>query len=303
MAVHRTRDGGRTWKRLTRTDAFCANPGTCVTGLRFVTSRVGYMFGSASFMTTDGGRIWTPLRGPQVESVAFSGRNVFRLVYHGSGCPGPCRPALERAATGGHAWTTVRRWPRAPGFGEQLVGGGTNLYVILYGHIAGGAGSAHATIEVSHDLGRTWSSRADPCGGSGAQEQDALAAAAARDLLAVLCTRRTGQGQGSAFTTLSRDAGRTFTAGARVPVTAPEQIAVGNGGNSGGGNFDYELGLSEDGGRSWRVAVRDRKPLSKDLEAGPLQFVVPRAVSWIGSPHVVWLSSDAGRNWRNSPAP
>jgi hypothetical protein len=196
-----------------------------------------------------------------------------------------------------------------PRFGEQLVSGGTNLYVIFYGHIAGGAGSAHATIEVSRDRGRTWSARTDPCGGSGEHEEDTSAVAAAGDYLAVLCVSRSGQGD--TFTALSRDAGGTFTAGGPVPVSAAEQvavsdegaIAVGNGGISGGGKFDYELALSGDGGRTWRVAIRDREPVAEDLEAGSLQFVGPRNLSWVGYPYLVWQSSDAGHHWRTSAAP
>jgi hypothetical protein len=77
--VYGTRDGGQTWSRLTPDDAFCPRPSTCVTGLRFVSSRVGYLYGFASFVTTDGGRTWAPLPGPQVESVACSGYGAFRL--------------------------------------------------------------------------------------------------------------------------------------------------------------------------------------------------------------------------------
>jgi hypothetical protein len=308
-AVYATRDGGQTWIRLTARDAFCARSSTCVTGLRFVSARIGYLYGSASFLTRDGGRRWTRLPGRQTESVVASGGSVFRLVYQSSGCPGPCRPALERAAPGARRWTTIRRWPGAPGFGEQLLAGGRNLYVVFYGHIAGGEPSAHAVIAVSHDRGRSWFLRSDPCGGAGVHEDDMLAAAAAGDSLAVLCVRRSGPS--AAFTALSRDAGRTFSAGARIPVGSPEQIAVradgviavGNGGTSGGGSFGYELALSSDGGRSWRVTIRDREPLAEDLGAGSLAFVGPRSLSWVGSPYVVWLSSDAGATWRRSPAP
>jgi hypothetical protein len=309
-AVYGTRDGGRSWQRLTLQNAFgCTRAYSCVSGIRFATSRIGYLYGPRSFATADEGRTWAPRLGRVVESVAVSRGLAFQLVYAHTGCPGPCGPTLVVRPPQDLAVRTIRRWRQALGFGEQIVAGGPNLYVSFYGHVAGGAGSAHARIEVSHDRGRTWSGRSDPCGGSGADEDDATAIAAAGRFVSVLCVPRTGRGP--AFTALSRDAGRTFSAGAPLPLGAPEQIAVsdagaiavGNGGTAGGGEFDYELALSSDAGRSWRVAIRDREPVAAAPSRGALQFVGARTLSWVGYPSVAWLSSDAGRTWRKSPAP
>jgi len=310
LAVYGTRDGGRSWQRLTPPDAFgCSAASTCLSGIRFVTDRVGYLSGPRSYATADGGRTWTASPGPPVESIAVAGGRIYELVYAHTGCPGPCQPALVVRSPQDPTARTVRRWRTSPGFGEQVVAGGANLYVIFYGHVAGGGASAHARIAISRDGGRTWSGRGDPCGGSALHEKDATAIAAAGRFVAVLCVPRTGRGP--VFAALSGDAGRTFRPVAALALGAPEQIAVseggaiavGNGGITGGGRFEYELALSGDAGRSWRVAIRDREPVAAELPRSALQFISARTVSWVGSPFAAWLSSDAGRTWRKSPAP
>jgi len=308
--VYATRNGGRTWNRLTRANAFgCARLSTCVTHLLFVTSRIGYLYGHASFLTTDGGRTWKPAPGPQVESLVFSRGSVFRLVYQGTGCPGPCQVAIQRSRPGARTWRTLGHWPNTLGYGEQLYAGGGNLYVVFLGHIAGGQPSAHARIDISRNNGGTWTTRRDPCGGVGAREADAVAASAAGRLFAVLCVARRGGTR--TFTALSRDAGRTFgkgasfrmTAASQVAVGAAARIAVGNAGVTGGGSFGYELAVSSTRGRSWRAAIRDREHLAQDLEGGSLQLVGAREVSWVGSPYFAWQSFDGGTSWRKLRAP
>lgn len=311
-AVYGTENGGRTWSRLSSAGSLaCGSVSLCVDRLLFVTPRIGYLYGPALFVTTDGGRTWTHAASPPVESLVSSGGELFRLVYHGTGCPGPCNPSLQRSEPGGRTWSTLRSWswPDAPGFGEQLLAGHRNLYVIFYGHIAGGAGLAHAVIDVSHDAGQTWSVRSDPCGYADHPEEDASAAAAAGDSLGILCVSRDGRGPN--FTALSRDAGGTFAASTPLSIDAPEQItvddeggiAVGNGGISGGGKFEYELALSDDGGRTWGIAIHDRETVGEDLARGSLQFITPQDLSWVGYPYYVWQSFDAGRSWRETPAP
>jgi hypothetical protein len=315
-AVYATRNGGGTWRRLAPAGALptlangCERGKACVGAIRFVTPRIGYLFGPALFMTTNGGRAWTHVPGLPVESLAFSGSGVFRLVYQHTGCPGPCRPVLQRSKPGGRVWTTLGRWRNwSRGFGDQVLAGGANLYTVFYGHIAGGAGSAHATIEVSHDRGRTWKVRGDPCGYAGAHEEDAFAVAAAGRSVGILCISRDVRGPD--FTALSRNAGRRFTSGAPLHMIAPEQIAVdggsgiavGNGGVTGGGRFNYELALSGNGGKTWRIAIHQHKQLAEDLAAGSLQFVSPRDLSWVGYPYLVWKSSHGGKRWHKDLAP
>jgi hypothetical protein len=267
-----------------------------------------YAFDPTLVMTRDGGRSWSRVRGPQVESLVSSGSTVFRLAYRHTGCPGPCHAVIERSTAGSAVWERMAMTKALRGgYGESesLVAAGSSLYAFAWGRIAGGL-TSHARIVVSHDLGRRWSVRGDPCGGSRLRENDAFRATAAGHVLAILCEAK--DGSGAAFTALSSDRGMTFVRGGPIPVAAPVQIAVnargelavGNGGIVGDGTFHYRLALSTDRGRSWRVALRDREPLTSDLAPGSLQYSSARDLSWVGYPHVIWLTSDAGLTWRKS---
>ncbi|HZU11863.1 MAG TPA: sialidase family protein [Chloroflexota bacterium] len=308
--VEATADAGRTWRRVAPASAFgCAKTALCVRAIRFVTPRIGYLYGPALFMTANGGRTWRRVSGLPVESLAVAGRQVFRLVTRGTGCPGPCRPVLQTAEVGARQWAAVPTWhDESLGFGEQLVVGGHTLYTIFTGHRAGGARSAHATLEISHDQGRTWTTRGDPCGSVAGQEEDTSAVAAHGKSIAILCVARNGQGPN--VTALSLDAGTTFTLGAPLPVAAPEQIAVGrsrlavgNGGIIGGGKFTYELALSNDGGNTWTTAVHERRTVYDNLAHGSLQLINPYTIAWVGYPYYLWWSADGGRTWQHDPAP
>lgn len=89
----------------------------------------------------------------------------------------------------------------------------------------------------------------------------------------------------------------------QIAVNVNAGIAVGNGGITGGGRFDYELALSGNGGRSWRLAIRDREQVAEGSTIDSLEFVTSRDVSWVGDPYFAWRSSDGGKTWRRIPAP
>lgn len=313
--VYTSPDAGRSWTRLARIPAQTAHAGigngnctpgrTCVDGIVFASRTVGYAYGPSLFMTVDGGRSWQRISGRAVESMAAAGSWAYRLTDRASGCPGPCTVQLERSHPGSHSWQRVSAWTsRSVGFGEQMLAAGQNVYTVFYGHIAGGTAS-HAAIEVSSNAGSTWATLADPCGGTGLGERDTGEAAAAGNALALLCVPKGGTA--AAFTETSVNAGGTFTRSAPSPVSRAQQIAVeasgdsavGNAGMEGSGRFTYQLAV--DG----RLAVSDRRPLPAPglATGGVLAFVSPSQLVWVGEPHVIWTSSDAGATWRHMLVP
>jgi hypothetical protein len=274
-----------------------------VENILFATRSVGYAYGSSLFMTVNGGRSWQRVAGRPVESVAAAGSWVYRLTESGSGCPGPCNVQLQRSHPGSGTWQPVSGWPnRSQGFGEQVLAAGRNLYAVFYGHIAGGT-TSHAAIEVSRNSGGMWSAVSDPCGGTGLGERDTDAAGASGNSLALLCVPKGGTA--ADFTETSVNAGRTFTRGAPSAVNEAQQIAVeasgdsavGNAGMQGSGRFTYQLAV--DG----RLALRDRRPVPGLATGGLLAFVSPSQLVWVGEPHVIWTSSDAGVTWRHMLVP
>ena len=319
-----TADGGRTWTALpappgrvgTNGMPGCARPG-CVSQVRFATAAVGYLFGPALFQTVDGGRSWRRVPGRPVESLEPSAGTVVRVVYDHTGCPGPCDRTVQETMAGSATWHTVLRLPAASSIGSvaaQLVRQGTSvLYLLLYGHVAGGAGLAHTVILRSTDGGATWQRRGDPCGGTGLNEHDASGLAAAPGGFAVvLCPSRGGTG--SAFVRTSADNGSSWGPPRTVPQ-GPEGylslIAAASAahlvlatGFDGNGALTYHLLASADGGRHWSIAVSGTAPLDLRAPAAAfLGFEDARVGRWISDSRTIWTTDDSGQHWHRQAFP
>ena len=129
--------------------------------------------------------------------------------------------------------------------------------------------------------------------------------------MAALCSDRQQQLR---FVVISTDGGRHF--GARQPlpgspsvnflaISDAHRVFAGNGveeGDTGSGQFTYQLLASSDGGRHWRVALSETRPLS-DVPHGYLGFQSPTVGRWIGDPTTVWTTTDGGARWSPHGAP
>jgi photosystem II stability/assembly factor-like uncharacterized protein len=320
-----TTDGGRTWTALPAPlgrvgpngTAGCARLG-CVSHVRFATATVGYLFGPALFQTNDGGRSWRRVPSRSVESLEPSAGTVVRLVYDHTGCPGPCDRAVQEATAGSAAWHTVLRIPAAVGAGgvaAQLVRQGPSvLYVLLYGHVAGGAGQAHTAILRSTDSGATWQQVADPCPGTGLDEHDTSGLAAAPGgFAAVLCPPRIGPG--TTFVRTSADNGSSWGPPRPVPggtrdylsliaAASAAHLVLATSGATGQGPARYELLASTDGGLHWSTRVTGTAQLDPRAPGATfLGFEDARVGRWIGDARDIWTTGDAGHHWRRLPFP
>ena len=315
-----TTDGGRTWTALPAPPgrvawpegtAGCARSG-CVSQVRFATATVGYLFGPALFQTSDGGRSWRRVPGRPVEALEPSAGTVARIVYDHTGCPGPCDRTVQETTAGPAAWHTVLRIPAAAaayGIAAQLVRQGTSvLYVLLYGHVAGGAGQAHTVILRSTDGGATWQRRADPCGGTGLDEHDTSGLAAAPGgFAAVLCRPRSGTG--TTFVRTSADNGsswgppRSVPGGTRddlslIAAASAAHLVLATGGAAGQGPSGYELLASGDGGLHWSTLVSGTERLDPRAPGATfLGFEDATVGRWISGPRAIWTTTDAGQHW------
>jgi len=215
------------WQMLPDPPAQVPGPGvdcsrvTCVSSLRFANPSVGYLFGPALLMTTDGGRSWRAQPGPLVETLTVAGDHVYRVSYDHGGCPGPCQPFLQEAAVGGSSWRTLIEPLTTPGRSSsaQIVGSGGVLITALYGSLAGPV-SAQASVYRSGDGGVEWQTQPDPCGGRGpagnAEEEDLVdLTTAPGGFFAGLCTPHGGAG---AFLVTSNDGGLSWRATAPLPA-------------------------------------------------------------------------------------
>jgi len=318
-----TTDGGRSWQALhnppTQLQEGAADCSTvaCVRGVRFATPEVGYLFGPALLMTTDGGRSWQAQPGLQTETLTVANDAVYRVAYQHGGCPGPCQPILQEAAVGSATWHTLigqLTYPDRSGT-AQIVASGSDLLVALYGSQAGPM-PATADLYRSTDGGAAWARETDPCSARGAalttQEEDLIALASAPGgFFAGLCTPHAGTG--GDFVVTSADGGGSWQSGGTLPAVeglglvaaaSPTTLAVSTGPMSGSGPFTAELFVSTDGGLHWTTAATDHHELVP--QAGPsgwLGFETAQVGRWVSGPRAIWTTHDGGRSWTRMAFP
>ncbi|MHB8452718.1 MAG: neocarzinostatin apoprotein domain-containing protein [Mycobacteriales bacterium] len=312
--IARTSDGGADWQALPDPPAHLQD-GTvdcstlaCVSGVRFASPTVGYLYGPALLMTSNGGRSWQVLPGPQVETLSIADGNVYRVAYDHGGCPGPCQPTLQEAAIGSTAWHTLIGQLASPDRNDtaQIVASDSNLLVALYGSQAGPV-SAQAVVYRSTDSGVSWERRTDPCSGQGATgkgEEDLTdLAASPGGFFAGLCSPHTGSGT---FVVTSADAGGSWQRAGELPnvpalallsAASPTTLCVATGGMGGGGAFTAQLLVSTDAGRHWTTAATDTQQLTPASTPAWLGFETAQVGRWIGDPHAVWTTNDGGLHW------
>lgn len=312
--IAHTSDGGAHWQELPDPPAQLQDGTvdcrrvTCVSQLRFATPSVGYLFGPALLMTTNGGRSWQSVPGLQVETLAVADGRVFRVAYHQLGCPGPCQPALQDAAIGSTGWHTLVGQLAYPDRSDaaRIVASGSTLLVALYGSEAGPV-SAQAILYGSADGGALWRRQGDPCSGHGpagrVQEEDLIdLAAAPGGFFAGLCSPHTGS---ATFVVTSTD-GTSWRGTADLPnvsglallaAASPTTLAVSTGSTSGGGEFTARLLVSTDSGRLWATATTDTQQLSQQATPAWLGFETPQVGRWISSAHSIWSTVDGGLHW------
>lgn len=308
-----TTNGGASWTEV----GSLPSSETCVTGcdenepqafnIRFGNDSDGYAFDPNLFVTTDGGRSWVPEQGPQVVALEIAGSSVIRISSTHGGCPGPCDAVVEEAPIGSSSWRELYPIPIDAGRVQLVRQGPDNVYAAGFQNPAGGAVDEQTTLFISHDGGVSWTERADPCGYSGAAENDTEAMAAAPDdVLAVLCSPRFG---GADFVDVSSDGGKTFDSTASLPgdvgfllvaVTNPDDVFVSTGPNGGGQGV---LEASHDGGRNWNQVASDTGQAGgySSPNAGFLGFESSSVGRWIGSPSDIWTTTDDGITWSYRP--
>jgi photosystem II stability/assembly factor-like uncharacterized protein len=309
-----TTDGGAHWLALADPPALfqdgAVNCGrqSCIAGLYFASSTVGYLFGPALLVTTDGGHTWRRDPGLQTEMLSVADGQVYRVAFEHDGCPGPCNPILQQAAIGSTDWRTLnaRLVPPDRSGASQLVASGSTLLLALYG-APGAPVTSQADLYRSANGGQSWQPLSDPCAGRGAGrhgEYDLTDLEAASDgFLAALCTQHTDTG---VFVLTSTDGGALWKSTGLVrngrdlavlAVASPTALAVATTPVGGEGLFTARLLVSTDAGQSWRTVATDRQQLTQAGVPAWLEYAGSKSGEWLGDPHHYWTTRDGGRHW------
>jgi photosystem II stability/assembly factor-like uncharacterized protein len=226
--VLHTTDGGAHWAELSSVanaelagSDKCGAKQPCVSGVLFVDSENGYIYGAnASYVTQDGGESWQSEGPADVYAMATAKGVAYRALASPAGCNPPgCSYLLQRKMYGSTTWTSAySKAISASGSmssGLQLVASGLDVYAMVYGHAAGGSQTAESTLVASHDIGATWNVLNDPCmpvlQRPGLSEIDSTAMSVAADgTLAVACSPRQQGTNTRGFVETSTDHGETF---------------------------------------------------------------------------------------------
>ena len=314
--LEHTSDGGAHWRSLPDPPAVVQNSSTscftatsdCVSDVAFATPTIGYLYGPALLVTTDGGLTWHRQTGPMVQTMAIDGNQALRVSYTSSGCPEPCQFTLQAAPVGSGTWHTLTN-PTSPwGINSQILSSGSSIVLAIYGNLAQGA--QPAIIYRSMDGGKNWNKLSDPCAAAAHLYVLTGLAATTSGTLDGLCDSPTSK---PTLFIRSPDDGSHWDTPQPIPgaaqvglITAasPTAVAVATPGVGGSGPVTAELLVSTDSGRHWTTAATDQYELQPNtLLPGWLGFQTPQVGRWVSGPNTIWTTSDSGHTWTRSTLP
>jgi hypothetical protein len=284
----------------------------CVSGVRFATRRIGYLFGGATldqasnealYVTRNGGRSWRRLRGGALALDAGGGR-VARLVTP-PGCSSlGCHDRVLTARVGANRWTTHRLpGPYLDTLTTAMAGSGADLAVQSYGNPAGG-GVAKGVLWTSADAGQSFQRRGEVCpqnslasDSSGFRgEVDSRAVMAGADgSITVVCAARSSRKP--TFLVTAPDGAAQFVRQGQVPgqliaaFTARTLLALVVPRHS--ARRGPVLMRTNDGGQSWRPVAEHldgAQPAAADVLSSRRALILIHG-------HAILSTINGGRTW------
>jgi photosystem II stability/assembly factor-like uncharacterized protein len=288
--LRETTDGGRTWRTL-------PTPDTSVSGVRFATPRVGWLFGPALFETRDGGQTWSREKSDQVVDVEAADGVAIRMTTADHDCGTGCAQYLDRLKVGAAGW---QRLPGGPILQlPQLLLQGPDTYVA---GIPNFAGAGEVDLRASRDEGATWTDIVDPCAQhTGRRYRTASASAAPGGVLVVLCRSVVPPG---ATIRISQDRGQTFGAAHAIPdVPAGElsPVAAGSAQTIAVAYSDqqqYGVVVTNDGGATWDTTLRTSSaPTSASAFPPTLGWQDAKTARVSFNTDAIWTTRNGGRSW------
>lgn len=307
-SVVRTMNGGASWVGIPAPVAYLTNcTHVCVSGIRFATPNIGYAFRSALEMTTNGGSTWHRQRGNAIGLGITNGTAVRVAANHPRGCPPGCTFRVLRSAVGTTTWHATGA-PHVVGDFADVEAAGSSVVVTISQNPAGGAPSAHVTMLLSGNTGRTWRKRGDPCGRRIAGEDDTVSVGmTTHRRVAVLCRPRRGNA-GHDFVLTSSNGGRSFGRPHAITASGGRHGAylVARSGRAlfvattqfRGSHVRYFVDVSRDGGHAWTRTLRTTGPSRSAERTAFLGFESARVGHFVGDDRTVSRTEDAGHVWR-----
>jgi photosystem II stability/assembly factor-like uncharacterized protein len=293
-----TRDGGRTFQRLTVGGRSDVTATVLANGLAYAQAHDGRLWRSV-----DGGRTWKATAGWDDFQLTATSTSAWALRARGK------RVWIVRSEDGGRSWHS--RPLRVGGYEGPAVriafaDAADGVITGLRPSTSGADGKPFLLI--TQDGGRTWTQRRQPC------SHDAVGFKAPSDAqwlasgtLWLLCIGAGGAGAETLEVHTSVDAGRTFALRSRAPLPGSGAPGVGRFVGAGHINgfsavtnrqafmsFGYGLTVTQDGGRRWR----ELRHLPSPFDGSSILSIDGRARYLALGGYGLWKSPDAGAHWR-----
>lgn len=303
-----TSNGGKTWTVLGKFPAPLSSiqdtPTPGVSEIRMATSKVGWIFGSGLFRTTDGGQTWTkvanPGTGKQVLAVAAGPSMTYALM---SPCPwqtGMCnhKPlSLWRTnTTTAHTWTQISiKLPMSVDSGLSLFGKTVYVFDTQFGP----PDRLYASTDGVH-----FSARPVPCDKTDDVQLVQAVAVSATDV-DLLCDGNPGFSKAEKFVYRSTDTGKTTTNAGTMGVYGIEaQLTASPSGNLAVASWsDGSFIYTNDGGKSkWNmtVAYSDGGAGWNDVQyvSNTEAWVVYAPAGFFHGIGKIYVTRDSGKTWK-----
>ena len=310
-SIARTDDGGRSWRGVPAPVTGAPAGAGGVSQLRYLNTADGWAFGPQLWATHDGGQHWQqiPTHGLRVTTLETGGATAYAVWArcHGGGV------SFAAGCTSFRLFSSpagTDRWRPVPGAGGFTAGGApSSAQLVLAGSVGyllppSGLLQTGTVIPPGRWRRATPGLLASaPCQPGVPGQPGALLAAQGATRLAILCPSASVAGPPAWPVYVSGDGGRTWQlAGQDELPGIPESLAGTTRGVLVAGS-SQGIGISTDGGASWRAARVAAAPPGGFRYVGMTTRQQGVAVPADPGQHAVWFTYDGGLSWRPSPIP
>ncbi|MDA8277433.1 MAG: hypothetical protein M0Z45_04435 [Actinomycetota bacterium] len=299
--LSKTDNYGNSWKQVATAGINVSTQGSdnnyeYANGVRFVDAKLGFLFGSAFYVTTDGGSSWDKVSSPgTIYDIEAGGGRILALINN-CGISVSCGTAsLYQISNDGQLIQKVSSSPVFSWQAQLLIRGPYTL-VFTPPTIAGGG-----PYKIWRLLsGRSWKSIYTPCEFSGSLT--AALAAWSESGLALVCGSPPGSGEQIKTAYSSSDAGKTWSKGKVIGslngyVTS---LAAANSNTWILGQDRGDILATHDGGKTWIDLPIAGRGGGTGQGWGSVGFVDPSqafAVPYTVKGSYLAFSSDGAQNW------
>lgn len=290
----RSTNGGKTWTAVptTNIDFGLGYKPNSADQVRFISPRVGFLFGASLYVTTDGGATWVKKTSPGIIYDIQATQGSAYAMVSACGNPATCqKEALYKVARDGSTFSRVKEVPQVY-IGSELETHGSSAYLLA---------RSLGSVALWRSLGNSpWEPVATPCRWMGADFGSV--AAWSESGLALVCGSEPSAGMQMKFAYQSTDSGSTWSKTSQIHSNQGyvSDLSAANENDWVLGEARGQLLVTHDSGHTWSQP-KFIYQLQRGVEGwGNVKFITSTeavAVPWTLNGAVLAISDDGGGTW------